>query len=218
MKVCLTLFLSLCLHLSKAQNPLTDSLESEIKKNQTNGVDTILTFMIPPPDLPIVSQISGLGEVMRLQFVYIIFKKKNKVYSKELVWYMKENDTIAYSIAISNSVILGNDSVFVFLKKSINEIENEETYPFIYQFKDSTKGLVHYEFLNEHPPSDFIIGVYTANKKFWKTVNEQSLSSSLYHGEPINLNYRGNIQTKLSVLFHMLDELTGATDSLYKFN
>jgi hypothetical protein len=218
MKLFLILFLLLCSQLSNGQTPLIDSLESEVKRNQINGADTILTLIPPDPHYPIASTIPGLGEVTPLQLAYIIFKRENKAYSREILFYLKLPDSVPYSIAISNIVTVNNDSVFLFLHKSLNEIKNEDTYPFIYQFKDSVKGLVHYEFLTEHPRSDYVITVYTPNDEFTKIVNETSLSRSIYNGKLVNLNYQSNIQTKLSVLFQMLGRLIKVEDGLYKFN
>ncbi|HSZ84940.1 MAG TPA: hypothetical protein VK787_02855 [Puia sp.] len=113
--------------------------------------------MPPFSHVPNFSGMSGLGKVIGFEFAYIVFKQRNKVYSKKIVSYYKENDTATPAVAVSSIVIADNDSIFILLSKSIKEIENEEIYPFIYQFKDSAKGLVYYEILSESHPSNFVI-------------------------------------------------------------
>ena len=195
-------------------DPTFDILANDINKIRLTQTDTCISIRLPDHFFTHADSLPGIGEVVTYVVEYLIYKTGQKTFSKKYVLYDAEKK--GSTIAVSYPVETNADTIFSFLKKSMDQINNEEIYPYIYQFKNPNKPTLNYAVLQEDHPTVHSIGIFTSKKYFYKSVNWRSLQEKEISGT-INLNYKANIDTELNSLYKLLLDFIDRTNKLYTF-
>jgi hypothetical protein len=195
-------------------DPTFDTLAHDINNIRLTQNDTCITIRLPSPHFTFYDSLPGIGEAIRYAVEYLIYKVSGKTFSKKYVLYYDHKK--GSKIAVSRPLATFEDSIFDFLKKSIDKIDTEEIYPYIYEVKNTKNELTNYNVLRIDHPTIYSIGFYTSKKYFYKSIDWDALQENVISNS-LNLNYKSNIETKLNSVYKLLLGFIDRTDKLYTF-
>lgn len=158
--------------------------------------------------------IPGIGKVILPDISYRIARSGTKVISRKGVGYCND-DCSGFLSAISDWLILKDDSLLTWLDAHVTSVRHEELAPFIY--REELAGDVFYEKMWASHPTVFGIGLERADSMTRKSINLDHVKEYMQEGRVKNINYPYNTHTNLYQLYLMLEQRFMAWDLKYTF-
>jgi hypothetical protein len=177
--------------------------------------DNVIRFVLPETHDIYFDTLAGIGKVAKNSTEYLIYKEREIIFIRKYVTYFDSTGNLPL-IAISNPLEIRRDSAVNIILTCKTRIENEQIYPYIFNYKPDDRYL-HFSVLTTTHEAEWQIGVYTLNNDLIKNLHDLDLKKD-YHGFPENLNYIANQATTLKSIFSMLSDYTKHVDKLFKFH
>lgn len=207
-----------CCHPAIGQFYRTDgdsTISAEVKALQSKNIDTVVCLYFDRYFMPEAREVKGLGLIYPNEDYYFFYRRGGRSYSEKLLLY---SDTNTFNFVRSAEVLIGEDSLFVWLRKNIEYIQWEDIRPFIFQV--GAGDSLYYETYEPFHQMVYYLRLYTPSDSSYKAININDLKSNVRDNNPnsyANLNYLYNIHTRLYRFFIWIKGYADKLEETYNF-
>lgn len=206
------IILLLQFNFARGQN-IDSAVSSAVKVLHQQRVDSIVTVGLSLMFHGMEDTLAGIGPVTPFEIRYLIYRKNRTVCSRKFVEYLDTKGEKPI-VAVSRLIEINCDSLYVWMGLNLNELRNEDIYPYISKQLINGKEVYTPLIIDHVVRFDFWFHIH--DKWFGKTVNPDDLERvSFMQSE--NLNYAYNSHTKLSEFFGLVTGYIDKFDHKYVF-
>lgn len=209
------LLILFCRGSSFGQFGIDSAIYATINQLRTTKADMIIRFDRPGIRISSFSDtLKGIGAVYPFEIYYLLYHSKGKAYGLKFIEYT-DGKGEQMNIAVSHPYETDTDTLFSWLRGSLDTIKNEEILPYIYTFTVNNRTYYDYPYVSDE--LGYLIGIYTSDGDVVKQFKPHYLEQRLDPRSSPNLNYDNNQRTRLLQLYHRLEHFVNGTDKQYSF-
>jgi hypothetical protein len=182
--------------------------EDQIKKLQSEGVDTIVSYWTGGPMHMYSETSKQLGEIAVEEYSFIFYMHKGQAYVMRCMTYM-DSLAIPGRKGISKPMIVDAVLMLKWAVAHADKISRQPVCSHIIQVKPDSVNTV---FDTDYPshPDGFDINIYVGTERLAQSFTSEDFQYKYYDDAPENLNYSYNIKTDAYKLYLILKSLTNS--------